>query len=564
MALNATNFVSKGPVLHADMLQFYNLFTGVMSDQPVTFRNTLNVGGNQTTSTVPLKLYGAVGQTSHLIDLYADPGQAQPGFGFGAIGTFGWGPGGTGAQDTFLSRIATQNGHASDTAGLFVQPRLEVSNSIQAGGYYFNGGGDIVWRAAGELQVDNTLYVVGGIGIGNDPQPNMGLYITGSDTGAFEYGIRCVPTISTQATQFAAAIEAGCNLSAGSVNTPNIWALSAIAPVLGAGRTVNSSIGLEIHNMGGAGIASAWGLFIDQQSGSTNNIGIENRAQSVLHDNVSIDGAYNSNPNSAPLQVTGIPNAAQWTVGVTSANMNGAGGVYILAGQSGSDYTLLCRTRDGTHDGLRVRGDGWVTVGWNNQITVGPGNAVAHVNGALLTSVTLEGDTTLAGNLTNTIHDTGAVDRSAYSDGNLVLQASNVPRIGFLQQADDSAVCLYKQPGSESLRVIGSDGADGALVIDTFVQTLRNKTLVDVRTQAPLGFAGAPGQSDLSNYALNSGAGTFVLPTPGANWMGVLRLVRATGDATVTSEGQSVCTLGAGQAALLYCDGSQWWPFVTA
>jgi hypothetical protein len=153
MPLSAINFVTKGPVLHADMLQFYNLFTGVMLDQPVTFKNVLTLGGNQGSSTVPLKLYGAIGQTGHLIDLYADTSQAQPGFGFGANGAFGWGPGGAAPVDTNLSRVGTQNGHASDTAGLLVSPYLEVNGNISATTYLYGNGASITGPGANPLQL---------------------------------------------------------------------------------------------------------------------------------------------------------------------------------------------------------------------------------------------------------------------------------------------------------------------------------------------------------------------------------------------------------------------------
>jgi hypothetical protein len=563
VSLNATNFVPQGPIRSADIKQFVDLFTGVMTDQPVTFKNNLTVGGNQGAATAPLKLYGSVGQTGNLLEMYPSPASANPTWGLGALGQFSWGLGGQAVQDTFLSRIATQNGHSTDTAGLLIVPHLEIYGSVVSQGYYFDVGGGLRARNPTEIEVDNTLYVLGGIGVGNDPQPNMGIYITGAETGAYEYGIRCIPTIGLNAT-FCASIEAGVNLSSGTAtNVPNAWALSAIAPVVGSGRHIDSCIGVEIHNMGGAGIGTAWGLMIDQQTGaSNNNIGIECRSQSIFHDNVTIDGVYNDNPQQAPLQVYGIPNAQQWTVGVTSANMNGSSGIYILAGQSINDYALLCRSRDGTHDALRVRGDGWVTLGWSNQVTVGPGTAAAHVNGALLTSVTLEGNTTLAGSFTGAIHDTG-VSQSAYEDGNLVLRADNAPRIGF-DQVGNSAVCLYKQPGSQSLRVIGGDGADGALVIDTFVQTLTNKTLINPRMQGTQGFAGTPNQRDLQGYVLNQGSGAFALPQPSANWTGVLRIVKAVGgSATVTSNNSTLVTLLQDQTALLYCDGSQWWPIVS-
>lgn len=129
MSLDATNFHPQGPVKSVDLMQFYNLFTGVMTDQPVAFSNSLTVGGNQGLTTVPLRLYGATGQNTDLIDLYADHTQALPGFGINAPGRLAWGPGG-GAQDTFLSRVASQNGHVGDTLGLLVDPYLEVKGNL--------------------------------------------------------------------------------------------------------------------------------------------------------------------------------------------------------------------------------------------------------------------------------------------------------------------------------------------------------------------------------------------------------------------------------------------------
>jgi len=45
MALNVTNFVHKGALLHEDVGQFADLLTGVMSDQPVTISNSLTATG---------------------------------------------------------------------------------------------------------------------------------------------------------------------------------------------------------------------------------------------------------------------------------------------------------------------------------------------------------------------------------------------------------------------------------------------------------------------------------------------------------------------------------------
>ena len=130
MPLDAVNFHPLGPVKSTDLQQFYNLLTGVMSDQPITQRNALSIGGNQGMTTVPLKVYGALGQNTNLLDLYVDRTAPQPGFGLSAIGTFAWGPGGAAPQDTFMSRIALQNGHSQDTPGVLVTPLLEIAGML--------------------------------------------------------------------------------------------------------------------------------------------------------------------------------------------------------------------------------------------------------------------------------------------------------------------------------------------------------------------------------------------------------------------------------------------------
>jgi hypothetical protein len=164
--LDTSNFHAQGPVKSTDLMQFYNLFTGVMTDQPVAHSNSVAVGGNQGLTTVPLRVYGAVGQNTNLIDLYADKTQAQPGFGLSAAGRFGWGPGGISPQDTFLSRIGIQSG-PTDTPGLFIAPSLTVNGTLtlQAGSLAFSTGqvigasGTTLTTINPSLQVGTTLYV---------------------------------------------------------------------------------------------------------------------------------------------------------------------------------------------------------------------------------------------------------------------------------------------------------------------------------------------------------------------------------------------------------------------
>jgi hypothetical protein len=60
MPLNSTNFVLNGHATSADLMQFVNLLTGVMTDQPVTVTNTLTATTHLGNGTVPSG--GAAGQ----------------------------------------------------------------------------------------------------------------------------------------------------------------------------------------------------------------------------------------------------------------------------------------------------------------------------------------------------------------------------------------------------------------------------------------------------------------------------------------------------------------------
>jgi hypothetical protein len=104
MPLSAVNFVPQGPIKSADLIQFFNLFTGTMTDQPVTFKNTLTVGGNQGVSSAPLRVQGVSAQTANFVEVRLLAADAQPAFIVNPTGTLGWGPGGGTAVDATLSR----------------------------------------------------------------------------------------------------------------------------------------------------------------------------------------------------------------------------------------------------------------------------------------------------------------------------------------------------------------------------------------------------------------------------------------------------------------------------
>lgn len=253
MPLDAANFHALGPVKSNDMLQFYNLATGVMVDQPVTYRNALSIGGNQGQTTVPLKIYGATGQNTNLIDLYVDRSAAQPGFGFSAIGSFSWGPGGVAPQDTFMSRVAMQNGHVSDTPGLLVTPLMEVDGALTVDGLttlkggLASGGGPL--NLAGNTSITGTLLVSGATTL----QSTLAVTGLATFTGGITTGAGGLTVGNTQIN-----------------GTLNVTGATVLAGVATAGSTlhVNGVINANA-NMNLPGGASITGLRYTMQGGAS-------------------------------------------------------------------------------------------------------------------------------------------------------------------------------------------------------------------------------------------------------------------------------------------------------
>jgi hypothetical protein len=329
--LSATNFVNKGAVLHADLLQFYSLFTGAMADQPVTFKNTVTVGGNQGISTVPLKLYGAISQTTHLIDLYLDTTQSQPGFGFGARGDFSWGPGGASPQDTFLSRIGLQNGHSSDTSGLLISPLLEVAGNLQAQLYGFPNGtqltssGPFALSINQDLTVQRYLAVASAAAIAGTPSSTTALLVSPSAlTSSGQSGVNVQLTSSAAATGLSIAYQASVATAAAAYTTSYAVDYWAGSPAVGAGSVITNAMGLHVTNQGKPGVTNAYGVHIDGQSGaSTINEGLHNDGSSTLMGLVGIGTTPVAGTPLvfAPLQ-SGPVQAMSW-------KDSGAGPIYI-------------------------------------------------------------------------------------------------------------------------------------------------------------------------------------------------------------------------------------------
>lgn len=107
MALSLTGITSgASPISAAHISQFFNLLTGSMTDQPVTLKNTLRVGGNQATSDNALTLVGVSSQTGYMIRTLLATGDTQPSFAIDKNGKLAWGAGGVSATDTTLERVS--------------------------------------------------------------------------------------------------------------------------------------------------------------------------------------------------------------------------------------------------------------------------------------------------------------------------------------------------------------------------------------------------------------------------------------------------------------------------
>jgi hypothetical protein len=106
----------------SDVRQFYDLFTGAMDDQPVTFKNTLTVGSNQPASGHALVLKGVNDQTGDYLRVVPF-GEVDPVFSIDSSGKMAY------SLEMLLGEITSPNAPASGCAlyskaggGLFTRP----------------------------------------------------------------------------------------------------------------------------------------------------------------------------------------------------------------------------------------------------------------------------------------------------------------------------------------------------------------------------------------------------------------------------------------------------------
>lgn len=107
MALQLTSIHPNGPIQSADIIQFFNLFTGVMTDQPVTMGNALHVGGSQGAGSAAFTIGGVALQTGNMLEIRTLAADTQPVLSISKAGVIAIGPGGAVGTDTTISRAST-------------------------------------------------------------------------------------------------------------------------------------------------------------------------------------------------------------------------------------------------------------------------------------------------------------------------------------------------------------------------------------------------------------------------------------------------------------------------
>ena len=117
------------------------------------------------------------------------------------------------------------------------------------------------------------------LSVGQAPQSNVMFAVSGAVTsgiatqGAFEVNPVFPATTTTRALLF----EGGIVTAAASFTVPDARVFSALAPTLGAGSAITNMMALYVGNMGAAGVANAYGVYVAPQSGASGaNIGIYN------------------------------------------------------------------------------------------------------------------------------------------------------------------------------------------------------------------------------------------------------------------------------------------------
>ena len=156
MALSIADVIAGDVIEAAHVTQYFNLLTGIMTDQPVTFRNTLSVGNNAAAVTTPLLVYGT-GTPTYLAAFFSTGSAAQPLLTINnSLAEIGWGTPTT-SPDILLRRVESGVLRILGTAALDFQYRT-TPNAPGAGyGRIYFKSDNLPYYRAGSAGAETAL-----------------------------------------------------------------------------------------------------------------------------------------------------------------------------------------------------------------------------------------------------------------------------------------------------------------------------------------------------------------------------------------------------------------------
>lgn len=164
----------------------------------------------------------------------------------GMFGVYAANQGKSGVTNAYGVYIAAQSGATTLNFGLYNAGSTALMSpvAIGYGGATFSGAALLIQPTAGML------------------------------TGTSQWELYINGTLSSAATSAGYAIMAQVNTQAASFTMANATTIYAQSPGLGAGSAITTMNGVYVVNQGGAGRTTAYGIYLEQTSGSTNNYGI--------------------------------------------------------------------------------------------------------------------------------------------------------------------------------------------------------------------------------------------------------------------------------------------------
>lgn len=132
-----------------------------MTDQAITLKNTLRVGGSQGTTSVPLRVDGVTAQTANMQEMYTLAADAQPVYAVSKAGLIQIGPGGASVVDTTIGRASA--GNVSVSGGLVTTEISTPSAPGASKGMIYFKSDDLPYYRAGAAGSE-TAFSAGGSG----------------------------------------------------------------------------------------------------------------------------------------------------------------------------------------------------------------------------------------------------------------------------------------------------------------------------------------------------------------------------------------------------------------